>query len=82
LFKRNPHFQENAFRKVGFAMVFLPTRAYIGAGISPVGSYMKFLMGSVLLLGMACCWHSIELELFSLPSISPRSFRVNKLVLG
>jgi len=52
LFTRKPCFQENAFGKVGFAMVLLPTKAYVGTGNPPVDGYVKFCTGSVLLGGM------------------------------
>jgi len=40
LFTRKPCFQENAFGKISFAMILLPTKAYVGAGNLPVDGYV------------------------------------------
>jgi len=50
-FTRKPRFQENAFERVGFAMVPSPTRAYVGVGNSLVEGYGKFSTGSGLVVG-------------------------------
>jgi len=52
LVSRKPCFQENMFGKIGFAMVLLPTRAYVGTGNPPIGGYIKFCMVSILLRSM------------------------------
>jgi len=52
LVSRKLCYQENAFGKVSFTMVLLPTRAYVGTGNPPIGGYMKFLIVSVLLGSM------------------------------
>jgi len=52
LVSRKLCYQENAFGKVSFTMVLLPTRAYVGTGNLPIGGYIKFCMVSILLRSM------------------------------